>query len=69
MARGAIRQRTNHGDTGITEAEPEASARRPLACPTPMNLDGHADDALADVLMPQLQISVFSVSPWFIIRV
>jgi len=27
-----------------------------------MNLDGHADDALADVLMPQLQISVLSVS-------
>jgi len=25
----------------------------------PINLDGHADDALADVLMPQLQISVF----------
>jgi len=69
MARGAIRQRINHGDTGITEAEPEASARRPLACPMPMNLDGHADDALADVLMPQLQISVLSVSPWFVIRV
>jgi len=34
-----------------------------------MNLDGHADDALADVLMPQLQISVLSVSPWFVIRV
>jgi len=49
MARGAIRQRTNHGDTGITEAEPEASARRPLAYPMPMNLDGHADDAHADV--------------------
>jgi len=34
-----------------------------------MNLDGHAGDALADVLMPELQFSVFSVSPWFIIRV
>jgi len=34
-----------------------------------MDLDGHAGDALADVLLPQLQISVFSVSPWFISRV
>jgi len=34
-----------------------------------MNLDGHADDALADVLKPQPQISVFSVSPWFIIPI
>jgi len=63
MARGAIRQRTNHGDTQITEAETEASARRPLACPMPINLDGHADDALADVLMPELQnLRVLSVS-------
>jgi len=34
----------------------------------PMNLESHADDAPVDVLMPQLQVSVFSVSPWFIIR-